>query len=292
MATYKLIPSSLTADDFVENASNAYTDTDSSTYAEANFTNGEAWLSGFDFSVIPNGETVSSIVVKCKVGSSEDQMCLYGTSSGTALSQTISLSDSVTVYTFTLTESASTILQYSSTLGIHFELSVLGGYAEIYGAEIIITTSTPMPNKIIYGGNTLIDLTGDTVTASDVVSGKTFHLASGIQATGALVASLSKATAISSSSTATSLEFTGLSKEPSFFVALPNDGINTSFSGTRAICFLYDGETTYKIRGWYASSKVQIMGNSASFTYSSGTLTVMSSSTSYILTGKWYLFYI
>lgn len=39
-------------------------------------------------------------------------------------------------------------------------------------------------NKVIYGGTTLIDLTGDTVSASDVLSGKTFHLASGATATG------------------------------------------------------------------------------------------------------------
>ncbi len=40
-------------------------------------------------------------------------------------------------------------------------------------------------NKVIYGGSTLIDLTQDTVSASDVLSGKTFHLASGDTATGA-----------------------------------------------------------------------------------------------------------
>ena len=34
-------------------------------------------------------------------------------------------------------------------------------------------------NKVIYGGNTLIDLTGDTVTAADVASGVTFHDKSG-----------------------------------------------------------------------------------------------------------------
>lgn len=39
-------------------------------------------------------------------------------------------------------------------------------------------------NKIIYGGNTLIDLTGDSVTASDVQSGVSFHLPSGETATG------------------------------------------------------------------------------------------------------------
>lgn len=39
-------------------------------------------------------------------------------------------------------------------------------------------------NKIIYGGETLIDLTQDDVLASDVAAGKKFHLPSGAPATG------------------------------------------------------------------------------------------------------------
>lgn len=39
-------------------------------------------------------------------------------------------------------------------------------------------------NKIIYGGNVLIDLTQDDVTAADVQNGKKFHLPSGEPATG------------------------------------------------------------------------------------------------------------
>jgi hypothetical protein len=39
-------------------------------------------------------------------------------------------------------------------------------------------------NKVIYGGNTLIDLTGDTVTEADVLSGVKFHLPSGEDGTG------------------------------------------------------------------------------------------------------------
>ena len=39
-------------------------------------------------------------------------------------------------------------------------------------------------NKVIYGGNTLIDLTSDTVTASDVLKNVTFHLPSGATGTG------------------------------------------------------------------------------------------------------------
>lgn len=40
-------------------------------------------------------------------------------------------------------------------------------------------------NKVIYGGNVLIDLTGDDVTANDVLSGIKFHLPSGQAGTGA-----------------------------------------------------------------------------------------------------------
>ena len=39
-------------------------------------------------------------------------------------------------------------------------------------------------NKVIYGGSTLIDLTSDTVTASDVKKNVTFHLPSGATGTG------------------------------------------------------------------------------------------------------------
>lgn len=39
-------------------------------------------------------------------------------------------------------------------------------------------------NKIIYGGNTLIDLTGDTVTAATMLSGYTAHDKSGAAVTG------------------------------------------------------------------------------------------------------------
>ena len=39
-------------------------------------------------------------------------------------------------------------------------------------------------NKIIYNGTTLIDLTGDTITAADLASGKTAHDKSGAIITG------------------------------------------------------------------------------------------------------------
>ena len=55
-------------------------------------------------------------------------------------------------------------------------------------------------NKIIYGGETLIDLTQDDVIASDVAAGKKFHLPSGAPATGTNTydADTSDATAVAS----------------------------------------------------------------------------------------------
>lgn len=56
-------------------------------------------------------------------------------------------------------------------------------------------------NKVIYGGNTLIDLTGDTVTAAQVLSGAKFHLPSGASSTGTCAFDVD-----SSSATATQAE--------------------------------------------------------------------------------------
>lgn len=44
--------------------------------------------------------------------------------------------------------------------------------------------NNPYVNKVQYGNTVLIDLTGDTATAADVVSGKTFHDATGAPRTG------------------------------------------------------------------------------------------------------------
>lgn len=44
--------------------------------------------------------------------------------------------------------------------------------------------TNPYVNKVIYGGDTLIDLTPDQVTRADVLSGVSFHLPSGEATTG------------------------------------------------------------------------------------------------------------
>lgn len=42
-------------------------------------------------------------------------------------------------------------------------------------------------NKVIYGNNTLIDITDTTAVASDVLSGEYFYIADGTKVTGSLV---------------------------------------------------------------------------------------------------------
>lgn len=60
-------------------------------------------------------------------------------------------------------------------------------------------------NKVIYGGQTLIDLTPDDVTLADVLAGKKFHLPSGASGTGTCTydADTSDATAVAAEILAT-----------------------------------------------------------------------------------------
>ena len=78
-------------------------------------------------------------------------------------------------------------------------------------------------NKVIYGGETLIDLTGDTAVATDVLSGKKFHLKSGAQATGSCTydADTSDATAGASEILATKTAYVNGSKVTG---TMPNNG--------------------------------------------------------------------
>lgn len=69
-------------------------------------------------------------------------------------------------------------------------------------------------NKVVYGGNTLIDLTQDDVTNSDVLTGKKFHLPSGEPSTGTCSydADTSDATATASEILATKTAYKAGSK--------------------------------------------------------------------------------
>lgn len=78
-------------------------------------------------------------------------------------------------------------------------------------------------NKVVYGGNTLIDLTSDTAVASDVASGKYFHLKSGerVAGTNTYDADTSDATAAASEILATKTAYVNGVKITG---SMPNNG--------------------------------------------------------------------
>ena len=88
-------------------------------------------------------------------------------------------------------------------------------------------------NKVVYGGDTLIDLTGDDVAASDVLSGKKFHLPSGAPGTGSCTYD-----ADTSDATATAAEIllgkTAYTNGEKLTGTMPNNGAVTGTITTKA----------------------------------------------------------
>lgn len=88
-------------------------------------------------------------------------------------------------------------------------------------------------NKVIYGGNTLIDLTSDDVTTADVLSGKYFHDRTGERKTGACTydADTSDATATAAEILATKTAYVNGAKLTG---SMTNNGAVTGTISTKA----------------------------------------------------------
>lgn len=88
-------------------------------------------------------------------------------------------------------------------------------------------------NKVIYGNETLIDLTGDTVTESDVINGKRFHDKSGAISTGTCTydADTQDADAVSSEILATKTAYVAGNKLTG---SMPNRGQQTGYISAKA----------------------------------------------------------
>ena len=88
-------------------------------------------------------------------------------------------------------------------------------------------------NKVVYGNETLIDLTSDTATAADVQSGKYFHLKSGERVAGTCTydADTTDATASASEILATKTAYVSGNKITG---SMPNRGAQTSTISAKA----------------------------------------------------------
>lgn len=117
--------------------------------------------------------------------------------------------------------------------------------------------SNPYFNKVVYDGTTLIDLTADTAVATDVASGKYFHLASGerVQGTSTLDADTSDANATAGEILATKTAYVNGNKITG---SMPNNGAAnvtvTGTSGTSIPAGYYDGSGKASIDSTSASA--------------------------------------
>lgn len=88
-------------------------------------------------------------------------------------------------------------------------------------------------NKVIYGGNTLIDLTSDTITESDVINSKSFHKADGTVSEGTCTFDVDSSTA--TANVAEVLATKTFAKNGSILTGtMPNRGAVTGTISTKA----------------------------------------------------------
>lgn len=177
MATIRLIPSaySLSNTDYlsVSNASNMYTNIDSTTYATVNHTRSRTtsyyiYVRGFNFDDIPADAIINSatVKVKAKVTSAGSYApALYNNT--TSLSQSLSgnIGTTATTSTIDITSNWETYKGYGSNFGIRLRLSRssrnTASSMNIYGAEILVDYTIP-----IYHNVSVTQSTGGTISLS------------------------------------------------------------------------------------------------------------------------------
>ena len=139
-------------------------------------------------------------------------------------------------------------------------------------------------NRVDYGGNTLIDLTADTVTADSLLSGFTAHGADGEPITGTADGAHVAVLTTTPSSNVTSLSFTGLAEQPKAFMLIATSQITvaTTYYVTAIMSSGSSTHGTYVRKGSGNSSSAYSYVSSSyfSWTYNNGTLTVSTQSSS------------
>ena len=177
MATIRLIPStySLSNTDYlsISNASNMYTNIDSTTYATVNHTRTSTtsyyiYVKGFNFDDIPADAIINSATVKVKAkvtsaGSYAPALYNNKTSLGQNLSGNIGTT--TTTSTIDITSNWETYKGYGSNFGIRLRLSRssrnTASSMNIYGAEILVDYTIPTYHNV-----SVTQSTGGTISLS------------------------------------------------------------------------------------------------------------------------------
>ena len=186
MPTIRLIPSILynaagTSYLTVSNASNAYTNTDSTTYATVNntyasTTNRYVYLQGFNFSAVPSGAIINSFSVKLKASesggstSSSYRPVLCKGTSTYSNAYCSAITTSATVHEFSFTQDYATFADDGDDFGIRINCRRssrnTAASFNIYGAEILVDYTIPTPATVTttLSGNGTISPSGSTST--------------------------------------------------------------------------------------------------------------------------------
>lgn len=177
MATIRLIPSTYSLSNTsylsISNASNMYTNTDSTTYATVNHTRSRTtsyyiYVRGFNFDDIPADAIINSAIVKVKAkvtraGSYAPKLYNNTTSLGQSLSGNIGTT--ATTSTIDITSNWETYKGYGNNFGIRLQLnrSSIGTASSmnIYGAEILVDYTVP-----VYHTVSVTQSTGGTISLS------------------------------------------------------------------------------------------------------------------------------
>lgn len=141
-------------------------------------------------------------------------------------------------------------------------------------------------NKVVYNGQTLIDLTDTTATAADVASGKYFYTNAGVRTQGTASGSsvsMDTKTATASSYPVT-LSFTGMKGKPKMFACHSTSQISSSVNTTYyyVTSFIMTGEGTAHGNCFRIGStrRTQAVTSGYTWSYSGTTLTLTSSAAS------------
>ena len=191
MATIRLIPSTYSLSNTsylsISNASNMYTNTDSTTYATVNHTRSRTtsyyiYVRGFNFDDIPADAIINSatVKVKAKVTSAGSYApALYNNT--TSLDQNLSgnIGTTATTSTVDITSNWETYKGYGNNFGIRLQLNRSSRYTassmNIYGAEILVDYTIPTRYTIstsITGGT----LRSPTATSASVRGGANYEI--------------------------------------------------------------------------------------------------------------------